>query len=153
MKVVCRHGFFKFYPRTESDLQTFMRLTGLTLVPEQDYFTFEALQGLPRYSLAAQLFGTLPATVTYEGRDASKVMRENGFVYNVTLGILVATASIFTIASLKQTTNYILVPGVLIQPGAIVSPISFFSGQRVMSYSGEINLNFQRLYIFDLGDE
>lgn len=146
MKVVCRHGYFSFYPGTEVDVWRFMRIFKRKLISQYNYFTFESLAGLPRYSLTAQIFGNLPALVTYEGRHASEVMRENGFVYDMRTGLLSPSITITSLMKLPQSLDYAVAPSPLVQPGSIMP-----NGQRINSFIGELNLDQQRLYVSEWG--
>lgn len=146
MKVVCRHGFFQFYPRSRTDLRRLQRVTKITLVPKFDYFTFSVLASLDRYSLIARPFGNLPATQTFEGEDASQVMRKNQFVYSIQTSLLVPVVSVFQVATLPQSDGFLVAPNVLVQPGVFLT-----TGQRLLDYQGEINLDYQKLFITNLG--
>ncbi len=143
MRVVCRFGHFALYPSDKTEVQRFMRVFGLPLYPQGDYFTFNALVGLPRWSQTALVFGTLPAVTNYEGRDAAEVMRENLFVFSLAAGLLVPMASITGTAKLNQTQDCLVAPRPLYQPGAFIEP-----AVRLLSYWGELDLEYQRLYIY-----
>jgi len=144
VKVIARHGFIEYYPQKADDLQVFRRLFDVTLVAEKNYFTFEALAELPRYSIAGALYAGLPALVTYEGRDASEVMRENNFVYSMALKTLVPTVAIVGTIELPQTQNYAMAKGPFVQPGSLLGVI----GGRIVGYEGWLDLDYQKLYIY-----
>lgn len=143
MKVVAKHGFVYFYPQRPDDLIRFKRTFGVTLAAENDYFTFPALVGLPRYSITGAMYGNLPALKTYEGRDAAEVMRENGFVYSLKAEALVPKQLILGAVTLSQTLNYAIAPMVFLQPGLRLS-----TGERLLGYNGTIDLFYQKLYLF-----
>lgn len=146
MRVLCRHGHFAFYPQGDDEVRRFIRLFGADLESEADYFTFTALKDLPRWSQIARPFGALPATATFEGRHASDVMRENGFVYSLTLGVLVPYASVTVSVALPQARDYIVAAKPLLQPGAIMA-----DGDRLLDYEGVLNMGTQRLYLSSIG--
>lgn len=148
MRVIVRHGHFTFYPRDSEDVARFTQYFQTELVPEDDYFTFPALKGLPRYSIAPKPFGNLPAVVTYEGRRAWDVMRENEFVYDVTTELLVPALAVVHLASLAQATYYWVVQRTLLQPGAILP-----TGQRLLSYDAEFLQDWQQLRLRSVGYE
>lgn len=131
MRVVCRHGHFAFYPDNAAEIGRFANYFDESLEREEDYFTFEALAGLRKYSILGQPYGLLPATTTFEGNPWD-VMRENGFVYSLTLGILVPKLSIISLVDIPLVGYYSLVQGSLLQPGS-----RNLSGQQMLSYSGE----------------
>ncbi len=132
MRVVCRHGHFAFYPRRAGDINSFAQAFDVELEREEDYFTFSGLAGAPKYSLAAKPYlNLLPATTTYEGAPWD-VMRENNFVYNIALGILVPKLSIIGIADITQHGFFYVCNVPLLQPG-----VRTLLGRQIMSYSGE----------------
>lgn len=143
MRVVCRHGHFAFYPKDRKEILRMKSTLKIELVAEDDYFTFPALVGLPRWSQVARPFGNLPAVVTYEGRHAWEVMRENDFVFSLAALVLVPRAAITEIVRLPQTQDCIVAPKPLIQPGSILP-----TGNVLTGYNGELDLDFQRLYIY-----
>jgi hypothetical protein len=143
MKVLCRHGFFEYYPQAATDLKRFERLQRITLVPEKNYFTFEGLIGLDRFSLQGSLYKNLPALTTFEGRDAAEVMRENGWVYHLGTELLIPKELVLTTVILPLTMDCIVAPSCFVQPGAVLQ-----NGSRLLSYEGTINLDTQRLYLY-----
>ncbi len=145
MRVLVRHGHFAFFPRGPSDIARFARIFDEELVRVGDYYTFEALSELPRYSLIANLFGNLPAITTYEGRSPWEVMRENDFVYNVALGLLVPKLSIVSVMQAPRSDSYFISPTPLIQPGTRDS-----SGQQVLSYDADFNQDLFQLKVLEV---
>jgi hypothetical protein len=143
MRVLCRSGHFAFYPFRRDEVIRFQRVFKLALFAEGDYFTFKGLLDLPRWSQTGQLYGTLPAVATYEGRHAYEVMRENEFVYSLATGFLIPSTTVSQIVSLPQTLDCAIAPKPLIQPGAILS-----SGETLIGYEGDIDLSLQRLYVY-----
>ncbi len=148
LKVVCRHGHFAFYPNLPRDIARFARFFDQDLVSVEDFFTFEPLAELPRYSLVVKPFGNLPAIVTYEGRNAWDVMRENSFVYDLTLKILVPKVSIISIMELPRSDSYFISPAPLVQPGTLDK-----LGNRFMSYQGEFFQDSFQLKISAVSNE
>lgn len=143
--VHCRHGFLEYYPQTKREKGIFERIQGVTLKQEKDYFTFEGLIDLPRYSLQGSLYANLPALVTYEGRDASDVMRENGFVYHLATELLIPASLVLTTVTIPKTQDCWVAPSCFVQPGAVLQ-----NGRRLVSYEGEIDLEVQRLYLYSM---
>ncbi len=143
MRVVCRYGHFAFYPAAVGEVQRFMRIFDLPIYPENDYFTFEPLLALPRWSQTGLPFGGLPAITTYEARNTWEVMEQNEFVFSLGLETLVPVSTIVQAVSLSQTQDTLVAPAVLVQPGAFIEV-----GVRLTSYHGEIDLQYQRLYIY-----
>lgn len=146
MRVVVRHGHFAFYPLKRSDALHFQRVFKLPLFAEDDYYTLEALVGLPRWSQIGALYGGLPAVVTYEGRKPWEVMRENGFVYSLAYETLVPRLTVTDSLAIPQSRDYAVAPKPLIQPGAILTQ-GLFPGDRILGYQGDLDLDTQRLYI------
>lgn len=143
MKVICRHGFLSYYPRADTDLRRFQRIMDVTLVAENDYFTFEGLIGLPRYSLIGALFGTIPALATFEGRNAAEVMEENGFVYMLSTDLVVPKELVLSTMNLNLSQDYAVAASAFIQPGCFLQ-----NGMRLLSYEGQIDLDTQRLKLY-----
>lgn len=146
MKVLCRNGHFAFYPKDRKEVLRFQTLFDLELVAEDDYYTFESLAGLPRWSQTLVPFGNLPAVATYEGRHPHEVMRANEFVYSLATSLLVPRSTISETVRLSQTQECSIAPKPLIQPGAILT-----TGNVLLGYVGELDLQFQRLYIYSQG--
>lgn len=143
MKIICRHGFISYYPKTETDLRRFERIMDVKLIAEYDYFTFEGLIDLPRHSLLGSLYGNLPAIATFEGRDAAAVMRENSFVYHLQTGLLIPTALVLSVMKLNLSQDYAVAASPFIQPGSLLQ-----NGARLLSYEGVVDLDIQRLKIY-----
>lgn len=131
MRVVCRHGHFAFYPRRSSDIYQFATSFDVELVREEDYFTFDALAGADKYSILGKPYLNLPALKTYEGNPWD-VLRENDYVYSLSLGLIVPKLSILGIAEISQQSFYYVTNVPLLQPG-----VRTVLGQQILSYSGE----------------
>jgi len=148
MRVVCRHGHFAFYPKNSTDVGRFTNYYDVELVRDGNFYTFPFLKDAPRYSLVLKPYLGLPATTTFEGRDASEVFRENGFVYNIELGIVVPKLSITTVISPPQAGYFFLGQSPLIQPGSRT-----ITGQQVLSYDAEFIQEYFRLKVREYSDE
>ncbi len=131
MRVICRHGHYAFYPRKTSDIYQFANSFDFDLVREEDYFTFAALKGAPRYSLAGSPYLDVPALETFEGNPWD-VMRENDFVYNVDSEILVPKASVMATVEISQKGLFYVTNVPLLQAGS-----RNVLGRQILSYSGE----------------
>ncbi len=148
MRVLCRHGHFAFYPDNAEDVARYCRFFDIELVRSGDFYTFEALADLPRYSLQVKPFGGLPAITTYEGRGPWEVMRENGFVYNVLLERLVPKLTIIGVLQAPRSDSYFISPTPLFQPGVRDS-----SGQQILSYDAEFIPETSKLKIIQVAYE
>ncbi len=131
MRILCRHGHIALFPRTASDVARFSNFFGVTLKRERDYYTFAGLYGAEDYSLLGRPFLNLPAITTYAGLPW-EVMRENDFVYNIELGIIVPKLTIVGVVELPLVGFFYRSGGSLIQPGART-----LLGRQILSYSGE----------------
>ena len=147
MRVLCRSGHFAFYPRNASDLAQFSNYFDVTLKRERDYYTFEGLYGAESYSLTLKPYLNLPALETFEG-DPWDVMKENGFVYSLALGIIVPKLAIISIVEVPLVGFYFRAGGSLLQPGSRT-----LTGDLIMSYSGEFVDEGLSLRISEYGDE
>jgi hypothetical protein len=144
MKIISRHGYLTFYPKKKDDLIRFARLYKTTFESENDFFTSFGLSLLPRYSIQGVDFGGLPAAVNFEGQHASEVLKANEYVPNIKTNFLVPLSVISSVISLSKTADYAIYNGVLIQPGSFLR-----TGERIVSYRGEIDLDWQKLYLTD----
>ncbi len=128
MKVKCLHGFFIFEETKVGQVADFMALSGLTLVPWRDVYTFEDLEEAPDYSLAGKALLGLNATKTFEG-EPWEVFEANEFVYNFNTGLIVPIQSVTQITSIQLAGNRFVSNG-LILPGSLTE-----EGDRVRDYS------------------
>lgn len=131
MRVLCRHGHFAFYPRNASEIAKFSNYFNVTLKRENDYFTFSSLFGAKNYSILGKPYLNLPAVKTFEGLPWY-VMKANGFVYDISLGVLIPKLSVISVIELPLVGFYFRAGGSLIQPGSRT-----LTGQQILSYSGE----------------
>ena len=82
MKILCEKGYYKFYPDNIVELRRFIEKYGVALIQCEDYFTFEPLASLPKFSIAGQFYSGLNfATKTFSGKR-EEVMAANGYSYN-----------------------------------------------------------------------
>jgi len=81
MKIICENGFYKFYPLNLADIRRFFEKYGTRLVECEDFYTFEALEALPKFSITGQAYAGLIATKTCAG-SREEVMAKNLFTYN-----------------------------------------------------------------------
>lgn len=144
MRVLCRHGHFSFYPRDEAEVFRFSSFYEETLVRDRDFYTFEFLKDAPKYSIKGKPFLGLPAQVTFEG-EPWEVMRENGFVYNLALGLVVLKAAVTLIVNPQVSEGFFLAESPLIQPGSRT-----FTGQQILSYDAEYLGDTSQLRVFEV---
>lgn len=146
MRVVVRHGHFAFYPHARDEVLRFRRLFKIALVADDDCFTFADLAGLPAWSQAGRVFGTLPATVTIAGRHAWEIMQANDYVFSLTTMTLVPRLAISSTVSIPQGRDYLVAPSPLVQPGSVLLT-GTVPGNVLLGYQGELDLDAQRLYL------
>lgn len=132
MRVLCRHGHIAFFPRIASEVSRFCRYFGVELIRVEDFFTFEPLVELDRYSLVGKTYGNLPAVETFEGENPWQVMKENGFVYHIASGLLLSKTSIAVKINPPLVGDFFIAESPLIQPGSRNA-----AGQQILSYDGE----------------
>lgn len=92
MRIICKNGYYKFFPTDIGGLKFFSEIYG-SLKPEKDYFTFDALQELDNYIFAGWPIGLSIATTNYAG-EKSELLKANGLTYNYTTGQIVPIVSI-----------------------------------------------------------
>jgi hypothetical protein len=128
MKVRCVHGYFFFEEDRTGQFSDFVNRFGLSILPNGDHFTFEALVGAPRYAIAGNTYLGAPATVTYEG-EPWEIMRANQLIYNFETGLVQSLLAVTQLTPLRSTGRYFLANG-LILPGSLTD-----EGSRVTDYS------------------
>lgn len=135
MRILCRHGHFAFYPRGVSDIARFVNRYGVSLQRVQDFYTFESIAEAPDYSITGKTYVNLPATETYEGNPWD-VMRENGFVYDLSTSLLVPVDAISILINPARTGLYFTSQTPLIQPGS-----RNIAGDTIMTYDAEFDFS------------
>jgi hypothetical protein len=144
MRVLCRHGHYALYPRRASDAARYCQFFDTELERVEDFYTFPELVAAEHFSIAGREYLGLQATVTFEGRPWD-VMRENGFVFDVSNRKLVLLGSVSLRVELPLSNHFYIAPP-LVQPGSRDR-----SGRRILSYDGEYaDGEFTRLYVREL---
>src|SRR5687768_4529956 len=87
------HGYFIFEETQSGQISDYMSLTDFSIVPVGRYYTFEALELAPRYSIQAKSLLGVPALKTFEG-EPWEVFEENEIVYDFRDGIVKPISSI-----------------------------------------------------------
>ena len=87
MRIVCNHGYFKFFEEKQGEIAKFNTRYGQDLKFVNDYYTFTGLSELNNYSIKGALYSNMVSTKTYAG-EPWEIMRQNGFVFNFVLGVL-----------------------------------------------------------------
>lgn len=131
MKVRCDHGYFFFEEERAGELSRFASVYGFELVAKDTYYTFAALMEAPDFSLTAVPYLGVPALKVYAGKPW-EVMRENGLVYNFTLGRVVPIQSVTSRAVVQNAGLYRIADGLLL-PGSIGD-----GGLRVTEYTAHL---------------
>lgn len=141
MRVICRNGFFSFYPERSSDVTEFCSYFEIDLVRMEDFYTFPILAEIPNYSIQGAPLSNLVANKTYEGKPW-EVLRENRMVYSIEGEILVPMISVVDTVDLYLSNFYYIAQAVLIQPGARSR-----SGKKIVSYDAQMDLAMRKLNI------
>ena len=128
MKARCLHGFFIFEEVKSGQVSDFVSYSGLSIVPRGPYFTFEALQMAPSYSIEGKPYLGIPATKTFEG-EPWEVMEANGLVFDFLTNTLRPLLSVTQLVSIK-TVGHRFVSNGLILPGSLTD-----EGKRVKDYA------------------
>lgn len=144
MRVVCRHGHFAFYPRNEIEVSRFNAIFNQPLFRDEDFYTFALLKAAPTYSLKGKAYLGATALVSYAS-SPWEILRQNGFVYDFTEMTLRPKAQIVSVINLAVTEDYWAADAPLIQAGGFDS-----SGQKIVSYDGEIDLQTSQLRLFEV---
>lgn len=127
MRAKCLHGYFKFTETTVGQISDYMNLTGLSLVPKKDYYTFEFLEDAPEYSIAGKMILGFPAVRTFEGAPW-EVFEANRLVYNFNLDMLQPILSVAQNVTISRGVNRYVANG-LILPGSVTP-----DGEKVTGY-------------------
>lgn len=144
MRVLCRNGFYSFYPRNETDVSRFCSFYKVELVREMDYYTFKNLKGLETYSLKGLLYSNTIALETFEGMPW-EILEINNLVYSIALGLLVPKDTITILADVKASNFYYLAGSGLLQSGAVTS-----SGKKLKSFDAEYYFDIHKLRIREI---
>ena len=142
MRVICRSGHFAFYPRDQDEVGQFGFTYGQALTRDNDFYTFEALKGVPNYSIKDKAYAGITATETFEG-ETWDVFGANGFVYSLKEKKLVAKTSISIFVNPPEGAYFWVADVPLIQPGSQNK-----NGQRLLSYDAELSLQNFSLSVF-----
>ncbi len=137
MKIKCLHGYFIFEETKVGQISDFMSYSGLSLVPKDNYFTFEDLALAPDFSLAGKSYLGFTALETFAGRPW-EVFEANGVIYDFTLGELVPILSVTQTTEIKLAGNRFISPG-LILPGSLTD-----GGERVKDYAAWFSRETQK---------
>ncbi len=137
MKVKCLHGYFIFTETRVGQISDFMSMTGLEIVPFQDFYTFADLEDALKYSIAGATYLGNVATATFEGH-VWEVFEANGLIYNFNTGSLVPISSITQVVEIKNVGNK-FVSGGLILPGSVKD-----DGSRVRDYAAWYSRDTQK---------
>lgn len=136
MRVTCLNGYFIFTEDLLGEIAFFNSFYSQDLVAKNNYYTFSKLAVAPIYSVAPVPYLGVPTTKTYCG-DPWEVMRENGIVYNFTLGLAQPKLSITSTTPLIRTAYGFRTNG-LMQPGSFTSDL-----KRITGYQARVDLDTQ----------
>lgn len=128
MQINCKHGYFEFREDKPGEIARFSNLYGLSFVSKGSYFTFEALDSAPDYSIAGNPYLGATATETFAG-DPSEVLKANSLIFDFTANKAVNLNTITKVAILSASGFYYISPG-LILPGSVTE-----DGKRVTDYA------------------
>lgn len=146
MRVLCRHGHLAFYETYAGEIAYFMDYYGVELERDGEFFTFPLLRGAPDYSLAGKPYRGILAVKTFAGKPWD-ILRENGFVYNISTKTLVPKATVLTTFNPVDAGGYYTHEGPLIQPG------SWVDGKQILSYDAAYGAKFLEARISEYDEE
>ena len=134
MRVRCLHGYFIFDETSVSQISDFMSLTGLKLIPKDNYFTFEALADAPLYTLQGKDFLGFKANITYEGTPWD-VFKANEVIYDFTDQKIKSINQVSLRAPLidagsRYQSNGLILPGSTTDGGKVRDYLAWYSRNR-----------------------
>lgn len=144
MRVKCLHGFFIFQETKVGQVSDFMSLTGLSLVPWRDAYTFEDLEDAPDFSLKGKTMLGVSANENFEG-EPWEIFEANELVYDFSKGLIVPISSITQTTTIQAAGNRFISPG-LILPGSLTD-----EGDRVRDYSAWFSRDTLRWLYSEVG--
>lgn len=147
MRILCRHGFFSFYPSNSEELARFCSIFELNLVRMGDFFTFPFLAKIGDYTLSGASFMNLVANKTFEGKPWD-LLKENKIVYHVMTESLVPISTVVDVVDIYLGNYSYHSEVALIQPGSLDS-----TGKRVASYDAMFDFDMKRLFIMGYWSE
>lgn len=136
MIVTCLHGYFIFTEDLMGEVAFFNSFYSQNLVAKNNYYTFSKLALAPIYSVAPLPYLDVPTTKTYCG-EPWEVMRENGIVYNFTLGIAQPKSAITATTPITRTKYGYRTNGI-IQPGSFSPDL-----KKITGFQGRIDFDTQ----------
>lgn len=108
----------------------------MSLVPYEEYFTFEKLINPPEYSIKAGTYLGATCLKTYSGKPW-EIFKENGFVFNFITDQVVQKSTINNPILLDVAgsgryfiSNGLILPGSLTDAGKITSYTAFYSFEK-----------------------
>ena len=144
MRVLCRSGYYSFYPRNERDISRVCSFYKIELVLNNDHYTFESLKDLETYSIRGNLYSNALATKTVSGQPW-EVMKANDLVYSIFLDKLVPKLSITLVAEIKEGNFYYISNSGLLQSGSFNS-----LGKKITSFDAEYYFDIHKLRIMSI---
>lgn len=92
MKIICKYGFYKFFPDFVGEVLLWENKNDVKLFQREDYFTFESLAKFPNYSFKGQLLtSTIPASANFAGKP-EEVMAKNRLTFNIKMDTITPRA-------------------------------------------------------------
>lgn len=134
MRVRCLHGYFIFDETAVSQISNFISSTGLKIVPKENYFTFEALENAPLYSLKGKDFLGFKAITTFEG-SPWEVFEANGVIFDFTDNKVKPLSSVrnnFKLidAGNRYQSNGLILPGSTTDGGKVRDYLAWYTRSR-----------------------
>jgi hypothetical protein len=81
MKIICLHGYYKFYEESVGEIAKYNGTYGKDLTAHEDFFTFPNLIDIPEYSIKGKAFSNTIATANFYGK-LWELFEANGFAYD-----------------------------------------------------------------------
>ncbi len=136
MKIICDHGYYKFFTTAPGELYRFKAAFGAELVGKGDYFTFPELAALEPFTLEGQDYGGLSAKASICA-DFGEVFKANGFVFDLQTKKLRPVSEIKNILNFAESWSGTLNLAALPQAGG------FYNGKRLLSFTGVLDKFFK----------
>lgn len=131
MKVKCLHGYFIFEELRAGQVSEFISYLGISLVPKDNYYTFDFIKNIPDYSIEGVSFLNLSASKTFEGKPW-EIFEANNFIYDFNLNQLrlISTVTLQTkvlIAGNRFISQGLIMPGSTTQNGRVKNYSAWYS--------------------------
>jgi hypothetical protein len=138
MRIICKNGFYKFFPQQIAEVARFSAKFGVELVECEDYFTFPALEALSKFSFIRQSYGGLVGVANYCG-NREEILGANGFSLYLPTQKLVLKSLIFEKINYSYSNFYFT--------DTLPQAYSYDENGKISGFNGFVDVDYMRFKI------